>query len=72
MFSKHGLRIEEKAEVMWLRPKRKELEIHLNGKKLTQSDSFVYLSGRICDGNSDTEIRRRTRAGQMIGGKSTG
>ena len=43
---------------------KKELEIHLDGKKLKQRDSFVYLGGAICGvGKSDTEIHRRIAAG---------
>ena len=47
--------------------RRKELGIHLDGKKLKQRDSFVYLGGPICrDGNSETAIRRRMRAGANV------
>ena len=43
--------------------RRKDLKICMDGKKLKQRDSFVYLDGVICgDGNSDTEIRRRITA----------
>ena len=45
-------------------PRSKELEIHLDGKMLTQRDSFVYLGGAICgDCNSDTEFHRRITTG---------
>ena len=41
--------------VTWLRPRRKDLEIHRDGKKLKQRDSFIYLGGALCgDSNSDT------------------
>ena len=64
MFNRHGLRVSlEKTEVMWVGPRRKELDIHLDGKKLKRRDSFVYLGGAICgDGNSDTEISPRITA----------
>ena len=61
--SRHGLRLSlEKAEVIGQR--RKELEIHLDGKKLKQGDGFVYLGGAVYgDSNSDTKICRRITAG---------
>ena len=41
-----------------------ELEIHLEGKKLKQRDSFVYLGGVASrGGKSDSKIRRRITAG---------
>ena len=41
-----------------------ELEIHLEGKKLKQRDSFVYLVGVTSrGGKSDSKIRRRITAG---------
>ena len=47
--------------LVWQR--RKGMEIHMDGKKLKQSDSLVYLSEAICgDGNSGTDIRRRITA----------
>ena len=36
---------------------REELDIELEGKKLTQRDSFVYLGGAVC-GNEKTERER--------------
>ena len=79
MFRRHGPRVSlEKTEVMWVGQSRKQLEIHMDGKKLKQRDTFVYLGGAICgDGNSDTEIHRRItrrgkrlQKGQTLGGKS--
>ena len=32
---------------MWVGPRRKELEIHVDGKKLKQRDSFVSLGEAI-------------------------
>ena len=70
MFSEHGLRVEEKTEVMWLRLRRKALQLHLDEKKIKQTGSFVYLCGLCGDGNSDTEIRGRMTARLMLGGKA--
>ena len=43
---------------------REELDIELDGKKLTQGDSFVYLGGAVCgDGKTEREVRRRVQAG---------
>ena len=45
--------------------RKEQLEIHVDGKKLKQRDSFVYLDGAMCgDGNSDTNIRVRITAGE--------
>ena len=42
----------------------KYLDIRLEGKKLKQRDSFVYLGGVICgDGGFETDIRWRMQAG---------
>ena len=44
--------------------KWEELDIELEGKKLTQRDSFVYLVGVVCgDGMTEREVRRRVQAG---------
>ena len=51
LFTRHGLKINlEKTEVMHIGHQREELE----GKKLTQWDSFVYLGGTVC-GNGKTD-----------------
>ena len=43
---------------------RLELDIELEGKKLTQRDSFVYLGWAVCgDGKTEREVRRRVQAG---------
>ena len=43
---------------------REELDIELEGMKLTQGDSFVYLGGAVCgDGKTERQIRRRVQAG---------
>ena len=42
---------------------REELDIELEGKKLNQRDSFVYLGGAVCgDGKM---VRRRVQAGAI-------
>ena len=44
---------------------REELDIELEGKKLTQGNSFVYTGGgAVCgDGKTEREVRRRAQAG---------
>ena len=42
---------------------QREMDIELEGKKLTQGDSFVYLEGAVCgDGKTEREVRRRAQA----------
>ena len=62
---KHGLKLNlEKTEVQHIGHQREELDIELEGKKLTQRDSFVYLGGAVCgDGKTEREVRRRVQAG---------
>ena len=44
--------------------RKKDIDIRLDGKKLNQRDSFVYLGGEVCgDSGTETEIRRRIQAG---------
>ena len=44
LFIKHGLKLNlVKAEVLHIGHQREELDIELEGKKLNQLDSFVYL-----------------------------
>ncbi len=38
---------------------REELDIELEGKKVTQGNSFVYLGGAVC---GDGKVRRRAQA----------
>ena len=55
MFTRHGLNFNpEKTEVLYIDHQREELDIELEGKKLTQEDSFVYL-GRVVCGDGKTE-----------------
>ena len=63
--TRHGLKINlEKTEVLHIGLQREELDIELEGKKLTQGDSFVYLGGAVCrDGKTEREVRQRVQAG---------
>ena len=65
---RHGLKINlEKTEVLHIGHQRKELDIELEGKKLTQADSFVYLGGAVCgDGKTEREERRRAQVGANV------
>ena len=65
LFTKHGLKLNlEKTEVLHIGHQREELDIELEGNKLTQRDSFVYLGGAVCgDGKTEREVRRRVQAG---------
>ena len=65
LFTRHELKISvEKTEVLHIGHQREELDIELEGKKLTQGDSFVYLGGAVCgDGKPEREVRRRVQAG---------
>ena len=64
-FTKHGLNINlEKTEVLHIGHQREELDIELEGKKMTQEDSFVYLGGAVCgDRKTEREVHRRAQAG---------
>ena len=57
LFTRHWLKINaEKTEVLNIGHHREELDIELEGKKLTQGDSFVYLGGAVCgDGKTGRE-----------------
>ncbi len=47
LFTRHGLNINvEKKKVLHIGHHKEELDIKLEGKKLTQGDSFVYLGVR--------------------------
>ena len=65
MFIKHGLKLNlEKTEVLRIGHQRDELDIELEGNKLNQRDSFVYLGGALCgDEKTEREVRRRVQAG---------
>ena len=54
---KHNLK---KTEVLHIGHQKEELVIELEGKKLTQRDSFVYLGVAVCgDRKTEREVRRR-------------
>ena len=57
LFTRHWLKINlEKTEMLHIGHRREELDIELEGKKLTQGDSFVYLGGAGCgDGKTERE-----------------
>ena len=65
LFTKHGLKLNlEKTEVLHTGHQKVELVIELEGKILTQRDSFVYLGGAVCgDGKTERGVRRRVQAG---------
>ena len=65
LFTRHGLTINlEKTELLHIGHQMEEMDIELEGKKLTQGDSFVYLGGAVCgDGKTEREVRRRAHAG---------
>ena len=51
---------------MHVGPQREELDIELDGKKLTQGDSFVYLEVAMCgDGKTGIEVHRREQVGAI-------
>ena len=61
LFTRNGLKINRViTEVLHISHLREELDIELEGKKLTQGDSFVYLGGVVCgDGKTEIEVHRR-------------
>ena len=65
MFTGHGLKLNlEKTEVLHIGHQREEPAVELEGKKLTQRDSFVYIGGAVCgDGKTGREVLRRGQAG---------
>ena len=75
LFTRHKLKINlEKTEVLHVVYQREELDIELEGKKLTHVDSFVYLGGAVCgDGKTGRERyveehrSERTRGEQLRG-----
>ena len=59
--------------MLWVGQQKIYLGIRLDGKKLNQRDSFVYLGGAVCgDGSRETEIRRRIQAGVSVWRKVKG
>ena len=68
LFIRHGLEISiEKTEVLRIGHQREELDIELEGKKLTQGDSLVYLGRAVCgDGKTERGVRRKVQAGGNV------
>ena len=63
-FTRHGLKLNvEKTKVLHIGHQREELDIELEGKKLTQGDSFVCLGGAECVDGKTRGVRRRVQAG---------
>ena len=62
LFTRHGLKLNlDTTEVLHIGHQREELDIELEGKKLTQEDSFVYLGGAVCrDGKTERDRERGT------------
>ena len=62
LFTRHGLNINlEKTQVQHIGDQREELDIELEGKKLTQGDSSAYLGGRL-----EEEDKRQRRVEKTI------
>ena len=56
LFTRHGLKIKQEDGSAHIGHHREELDTELEGKKLTQGDSFVYLGGALCgDGKTERE-----------------
>ena len=72
LFIKQGLKKlnQEKTEVLHIGHQREELEIELEGKKLNQRDSFMYLGGAVC-GDGKTERGTSKSAGRSEGMESS-
>ena len=63
LFTRHGLKMNlQKREILHIGNQREELDIELEGKKLTQGECFVYLGGVVC-GDSKTERERGRERG---------
>ena len=55
---RNGLNINlEKTVVLHIGHQSEELDIELEGKKVTQGDSFVYLGGAVCGGGKTDRER---------------
>ena len=64
LFTKHGPKLNLKTEVLHIGHQSEELDIELEGKKLTQRDGFVYLGGAVCgDGKTERGVCQRVQAG---------
>ena len=62
LFTRHELKLNlEKTEVLHIGHQREEPDIELEGKKLTQGDSFVYIGGAVCgDGKTERGTSKST------------
>ena len=57
LFTRHRLKINVE-KTLHIGHQREELDIELEGKKLTQGDSFVCLGVAVCgDGKTEREVR---------------
>ena len=76
LLTRYGLQISlEKTEMLHIGHQREQLDIKLEGKKLTRGrgDRFVYLGGAVCgDGKTEREVRRRAQAERTRGGQLRG
>ena len=65
LFTRHGLKLNlETTEVMHISHLREDLGIELEGEKLTQRDSLVYLGEAVYgDGKTEREVGPRVQAG---------
>ena len=68
LFTRHALKLNlEKTEVLHIGHQREELDIELEGKKLTQRDSFVYLGGAVCrEGKMDRGTSKSTGRSKRV------
>ena len=70
LFTRHGLKLNlDKTDVLHIDQRREELDIELEGKKLTQRESSVYLYRVQCveTGTSkSTEICEEGRRGGLL------
>ena len=50
--------------MFWIGQQSKDLDIRIEGNKLKQRDSLLYMVGVVCgDGGTETDICRRIQAG---------
>ena len=68
LFIKHGLKLNlEKTEVLHIGHQREELDIELEGKKLIQRDSFVYIGVAVCgDGKTERGTSKSTGRSERV------
>ena len=68
IFGKHGLKLcMEETEVMWVGQQRKETNIRLEGKEISQGNRFQYLGGTVTgDGKFEADVWRRIQVGVNV------